>query len=560
MFLRHIRKSLRLKISSYFIIVAILPVFLIGSYSIYQSNIDLLKEKEMRYKKHLLDKSNQFESWCNSFLYMADTLRFNRSMERFLKNRINSKFDLRKNLVNNLEPILNMLVTINKDISNVVVYTSNDVCEYGKKFTHLSTLKNKPYYSMLWNERKNFWVFDNKRLYYFCNLYTIFNKFKKNYVCFEIRKNFINEFLDNNDSNTQFILLNKLTSQKFPNSYKLDNKHINFNQKIEGQDWILIYSINKNLYNHGNHILWVSILVLIICFIVIAIIVASISKHIVAPINHLINKMHDVESGNLDVNIVINKEDEIGTLAKQFNKMTNKIKHLIDEVYTSNIIQKEAELSALQAKINPHFLYNSLSIVSWMAILNEQNEISDVLETLVVYYKTTLNNGSLFTTIENELKNVKAYIDIQLIIKDNSFDITYDVDPSILNFYCVNLTLQPLVENALEHGIRELIDRRGLIIIKCFKKDDKIILSIHDNGIGIDNHSCSEVFKRNTSGYGITNVHERNKMFFGTGYNMSIDSQLDSYTCVSLTFPKIAKPHHNTNPSKRIDPCNYLQQ
>ena len=153
--------------------------------------------------------------------------------------------------------------------------------------------------------------------------------------------------------------------------------------------------------------------------------------------------MKATETGNLGMVIENDSTDEIGDLINGYNSMSKRLDETVNEVYQSKIKEKEYEMRALQAQINPHFLYNSLSMINWKALEAEQEDISRITLSLSTFYRTALNKGKNILLVKDEIANIKSYLDIQLAMHDNSFDVVYDIDDSILKYETLNLILQP---------------------------------------------------------------------------------------------------------------------
>ena len=184
------------------------------------------------------------------------------------------------------------------------------------------------------------------------------------------------------------------------------------------------------------------------------------------------------------------------------------------------------------------FLYNSLSIINWKAIEIDASEISHIVTTLSNFYRTTLNRGEKFTSFRNEFINAMSYIDIQLIMHDYSFDVEYSIDENIYEYYTLNMTLQPIIENAIEHGIDKKRFGRGYIRIIALDKKDFIEIQIIDNGPGMDNSVIENSLIKQSKGYGLRSVDQRIKLFFGDRYGIKISSKCDEGTYVYIKLPK----------------------
>lgn len=266
-----------------------------------------------------------------------------------------------------------------------------------------------------------------------------------------------------------------------------------------------------------------------------------ISEFITKRIKKLQKTMKATETGNLGMVIENDSADEIGDLINGYNSMSKRLDETVNEVYQSKIKEKEYEMRALQAQINPHFLYNSLSMINWKALEADQEDISHITLALSTFYRTALNKGKNILLVKDEIANIKSYLDIQLAMHDNSFDVVYDVDDSILKYETLNLILQPLLENAIGHGIDVKTDGRGEIRIEGKENGDFLDFTVSDNGVGMTKTQAAMILSKSSNGYGVSNVNERIKLYYGEQYAVKIDSTPGVGTKVMLHFPKRAE-------------------
>ena len=266
-------------------------------------------------------------------------------------------------------------------------------------------------------------------------------------------------------------------------------------------------------------------------------------RYVVSDITRLEENMHEVEKGNRTLMVVSDSKDEIGGLIRGFGSMLAEINRLIKENYENKLSLRKAEMKALQAQINPHFLYNSLSLINWKAIEAGADDISEVTLALSSFYRTSLNRGKNVLTVEKEIENVKSYIKIQSCMHDNSFDTVIDVDEGILRYQTLNLLLQPLVENAIDHGIDMKEDGRGFIKIIGRQTADTITLTVEDNGVGMDEETAQKIITFKSKGYGVANVNQRIRLFYGEPYGLQIESSIGSGTHCTVTIPKVLNEH-----------------
>ncbi|MCM8901027.1 sensor histidine kinase [Caldicoprobacter algeriensis] len=274
----------------------------------------------------------------------------------------------------------------------------------------------------------------------------------------------------------------------------------------------------------------------------ISLVVASISSvfisyRISGPIHALADCMK-----NFDVDqyteVSVHSNDEIGEIYSSFNKMVKRIRQLLKEVSEQSRREKEAELRALQAQINSHFLYNTLDSINWLAIKYGVDDISLIVNSLANFLRYSLNKGREFISIANELEQVKSYITIQKFRLKNKFDVKFHVDKEVLPYTIIKLTLQPLVENAINHGF-DGIDYKGLIEINAWKDDKYVYLEVTDNGKGGDVDSLNSMLLENENeilenrGYGIRNVNERLKLYFGEDCGLNFED--NEYGGITVT-------------------------
>lgn len=320
--------------------------------------------------------------------------------------------------------------------------------------------------------------------------------------------------------------------------YLIIVKQINF------QGWKIVLAIPiKALYENSNMIKIVTAITVISCIIVFIFITFFLVNMMTSRLKKLIKRMRNIEEGNFNVSMMVKGNDEITELSLGFNSMTESIRNLIKEVYTNKLEKKEAELRALQEGINPHFLYNTLSSISWMAVQVNSPKIIDIVESLALFYRLSLNKGREIIFLKEEMLQVKTYVDIQKIRYEDGFEIYFDIDPKVENACVIKLIVQPFVENAIIHAFKE--DTACSIYIIAKMKADNVLIRIIDNGKGIEKETLEKLnssdILHDTKGYGIRNVNERIKLHYGETYGVTIFSELASGTVVEILLPFISE-------------------
>ena len=307
----------------------------------------------------------------------------------------------------------------------------------------------------------------------------------------------------------------------------------------EENDWVFyFYKSQDAISGSVRRILLEEIPLIIACGFIILFLGLSFSRIFTRKIEELTKNMDQVNHGSREVTVSSDSEDEVGILINSFHNMMDEINRLIDEVYVNKIALKEYELKALQAQINPHFLYNTLSMMNWMAIRSNQMEISKVTLALSTFYRTALSKGEDVVTVENCIQNMQAYLEIQLTMHDNNFTVDWDIDPTIKNEKMPKLLLQPVVENAIEHGIDEKEDGDKKLFLSFRGNGDDVEITVRDNGMGMPQEKAETLVTYQAKGYGLKNVNDRIRLLYGEKYGIQIFSAPDEGTTVVMRFPK----------------------
>jgi two-component system sensor histidine kinase YesM len=266
------------------------------------------------------------------------------------------------------------------------------------------------------------------------------------------------------------------------------------------------------------------------------------TSSITRRINTLTGGMREVQEGKFSGTIIPRGSDEITELMSDFNYMIKRIEFLLEENTRRTGEARRNELIALQSQINPHFLYNTLDLINWTALRHDIPEIYETVQSLSRFYKLSLNQGRNIVPLSDELEHVKAYLDIQCRRFDGVLDWTIDVPETLTRYSMVKLTLQPLVENAILHGILKKEPKKGRVMIFAGEEDDKLALAVRDNGAGIQEEKLNDFLRSgfgSRNGYGLSNINERIKLYYGEQYGLRIESKQGEYTCVFITLPRI---------------------
>lgn len=275
-----------------------------------------------------------------------------------------------------------------------------------------------------------------------------------------------------------------------------------------------------------------------------------ISESIYVPIKKLHNVTTTITQNDLQVLVTSKNANEVAELGLSFNIMIGKIQELLDSKVKEQENLKKAEFRTLQAQINPHFLYNTLDTIVWMAEAKKNDQVIEIVSALSSFFRISLSKGKDWITIEEEIERTRSYLTIQKIRYRDILDYTIEVDESVLGGTTLKLILQPLVENALYHGIKMKRGGGVIAVRACQKDEDTILFEVEDNGIGMTaykldniqaklNDNSNTVSLDDEQGIGMENVNQRIRLYYGKEYGLSIDSKCNEGTTVSLVIPMI---------------------
>lgn len=344
-----------------------------------------------------------------------------------------------------------------------------------------------------------------------------------------------------------------LENTKIKNGYEstgIDNAKVMMVQQELGiQDWKLVGSFKMN----NLEVLapyYTTNIILIMCLNIVFVFICSLllTKLIFSPLSKVEQHMKMVEEGNFVEMLVEDNDDEINQLKKVFNHMTQSIQNLIQKVKEEEQIVAKGKLDIIQAQINPHFLYNTLDAVSALALMEDHKNCFKITQALGSFYRNSLNSGMDFVTIRDEIQCIKSYITILNIRYDDKIKVEYDIENEILEQYIFKLLLQPLIENAVHHGIKGT-DRKGTISIKAYRDEDEIIFIVTDDGVGMTEERIEAVLAGKTkdgkSGFGIYSLIQRISLYYHIDKPLTIHSELNNGTEITVCVKVMGRGEDN---------------
>lgn len=263
-------------------------------------------------------------------------------------------------------------------------------------------------------------------------------------------------------------------------------------------------------------------------------------RKLTTPVRALVSAMHEFEKNTIDFKYnAIHGVSEFTQLSQSFEHMVVQIQGLMERVKNEEIILRKTELKALQAQINPHFLYNTLDSIQWMCEREQSKDAVRMVGALAQLFRISISKGYELIPIEKEIQHAQNYLVIQSYRYKDQFVYSFDIDDEVLPYYCHKITLQPIIENALYHGISGMVDE-GEIHISLKKQDDVILFEIRDNGAGMSEEQVENILRKeltDSKGIGVKNVNDRIKIYFGSEYGIMVTSELDVGTTITIRIP-----------------------
>lgn len=559
------KKGMRLKskLAMVYILAGFLPIVVILFVNYFQMrSVFKSQEKNTLYsfiKRSTLDLDDKFKKYAELAKFITNDENVNDILSTIYldDNRINEKFD------QSVAPSLDTFIYFHNEVSKITIYTDRIVDYKNKYLAPIEELKKADWYDNIADSRNNNWIAgtDEKTIVLVRKMQSLEENGINGYFYEKINYDNVFEDLSENISDNYGICVSDRLGQNIYSYDTFTDKNKEYNLSLPeitkkysdmNKDYFIVKKTipetgwNVWLYKPeklmGTSIRQINIITFggtLVCLVATFMCIRFTAIFVTTRIGKLQKAVARVEKEDFSYALNTTSQDEIGELITSFSKMERKLNYLINEVYKSRIKEKEYEMKALQAQINPHFLYNTLSLINWKAIEAGKRDISKITLALSAFYRTSLNKGNNITHISGEIENMRSYLSIQLMLHDDGFDVTEDIDDSVLEYTCPNLILQPLIENAIDHGIDVMPeDRRGVISVICKDMDTYIQFVIKDNGIGMTKEQTVKILTKDSKGYGVRNVNERLKLCYGEEYPMIIKSKENTGTEVIITIPK----------------------
>ncbi|UQZ34012.1 sensor histidine kinase [Paenibacillus sp. PK3_47] len=304
-------------------------------------------------------------------------------------------------------------------------------------------------------------------------------------------------------------------------------------------DWVLVsYLSKKELLQPVRSIQWLVLMIMAVCILLALLLARYLSALLLGPLLKLQKTMSRVEQEDLAARFQSPFQDEIGDAGRKFNQMLDRIGGLIAEVKDTEQEKRKAEIKALQAQIEPHFLYNTLNTIFWKCEMDEYDDVKEMVISLSALFRLGLNNGEEITTLGRELEHVRQYLNLQQQCYEGLFDYTISAGQELLELPVLKIIIQPLVENSILHGLKEL-HGGGIIRIAVEKEEDRLLIRVTDNGAGMDAEALNARMKEPgaSGGYALANISSRLQLYYGKAAELTFSSRPHIETEAVLTIP-----------------------
>lgn len=514
------KNSIRNRLKRSFVLSVCLPVLGLGSYIVYSAFRFVKEERILEIGKtveqNILDLNNRIEQCERSLSYVAS----NYTLQEFLKMDTDNYLKLNRASIN-VGPLLYNVLLSNQYLNKLIVYSEKNYSVRTDLIKNIDEVSEENWFQSTIETADICWWYEEDKVFLTKRIMTSFPQEIIGVVKIEAKDRLFSDSFKILEDVPVRIKLN--SSMVLYQDSGWENSYYYKSENLLPEGWKLEYEVSKGyFYPHKSLILAVPTGIIILVLILAELLIRVLLRILVKDVEYLASKVEEVKRGNLETVIEPVGTEELNLLAASMNEMLGRVRQLIEKVYQDELEQKELELEMLRSKISPHFLYNNLSAINWLAIERNDADIYEITTQMAAFYRTALNKGKKTDRLELEITNIKAYINLQLISHENSFDVRYEIEEDTLVCIIPTFILQPLVENAIEHGIDLLRKERGALSIRAFRKEKILLLEVEDNGKALYEEIGEGILEPARYGYGTSNVHRRIQLLHGEGYGLEI--------------------------------------
>ncbi len=552
-----------------FLTMILTPVILLSFFEFYYSK-KMLADKTNDYLKNLAAVTlSKIDSTVSDIENVAFYINGNNTIQASLKaekqvvgNRV-AYYELHSDI----RQILASYVLLRQEINAICIHS-----ESGREYTYTKT-RNGPSLDITRyiRDEKQYWAVDKNHIVLMKKLYAFPTQSLLGYIALDVNAKSLYDIIADIDltKSGRIFLVNEEgrilatesetlsgelldepyrnflgENEAFYNNVRVGNTYYSvYNSGAISNGWYMVLAIPRDYYMRDiTKLKNVIIPITFTTALLTALLSILVSRGITRPLRFLSGAMEDFGQGNFDINCKVDSEDEIGRLSHTFNQMVMDMNSLVNTVYEQKVMKQEAQMKSLQMQINPHFLYNTLDTINWMARIRHVDEIGDMVAALSNMMRYSLEKKS-FVRLGEEVKSLKDYIAIQNYRYRDKMVAEIEIDESLMSLYIPRLLIQPILENAIVHGIEEKLDK-GHILVAARREDEDLYIQIMDDGVGMTEETMSHILREDYSmkksghtSIGVVNVNRRIQMIYGKDYGLLVQSVLGAGTKITIHIP-----------------------
>ena len=561
--------KLRYKLAIFYSLFCFLPVMLLFWLSFLQMRSIIDDKGKMNLQSYLQQSVSSMDRTLDGYNSLSDYIAFDRTLAEVFSMEYGTPYEQYEQLTQKVDPILRTASYFHGGMQQITIYTDNGMVKHDTTVAPVSEIEETDWYQKTLEHPGLNWFANYQEKTLFSARKLAFSGAREGvnilYMDVDYQKLFT-PYAETLISECGLYITDqdgKLVFEESSFSGKNQNYDLTYSEFLEQRDrgstdyiilceqsnttgWTVWLYQPVGLAGEAMRPIGVMAGVTILICIFAAVLAYFITSGMVSSrIERLTHFMQEVQDGSMDMQMESDDRDEIGMLYRGFGSMMKRIRTLINEVYLSKITQKEAELKALQAQINPHFIANTLNLIANIASVNNETGIEQLSNSLVDLMRDCIRNDERFVQVQDEISMLQSYINIQDYRMLGKFTVQMQIEKEIKENLMPHLILQPIVENALLHGILPEKTRRGLISIQGFVEGETMVFAITDNGIGMDQEQIRKMFAEERSNQdkgrfnsiGLNNVQKRIQLLFGMQYGIEINSIQGVYTTVAVRLP-----------------------
>ncbi len=552
-----------------FLTMILTPVILLSFFEFYYSK-KMLADKTNDYLKNLAAVTlSKIDSTVSDIENVAFYINGNNTIQASLKaeeqvvgNRV-AYYELHSDI----RQILASYVLLRQEINAICIHS-----ESGREYTYTKT-RNGPSLDITRyiRDEKQYWAVDKNHIVLMKKLYAFPTQSLLGYIALDVNAKSLYDIIADIDltKSGRIFLVNEEgrilatesetlsgelldepyrnflgENEAFYNNVRVGNTYYSvYNSGAISNGWYMVLAIPRDYYMRDiTKLKNVIIPITLMTAFLTALLSILVSRGITRPIRFLSGAMENFGQGNFDINCQVDSEDEIGRLSHTFNQMVMDMNSLVNTVYEQKVMKQEAQMKSLQMQINPHFLYNTLDTINWMARIRHVDEIGEMVAALSNMMRYSLEKKS-FVRLGEEVKSLKDYIAIQNYRYRDKMVAEIEIDESLMSLYIPRLLIQPILENAIVHGIEEKLDK-GHILVAARREDEDLYIQIIDDGVGMTEETMSHILREDYSmkksghtSIGVVNVNRRIQMIYGKDYGLLVQSVLGAGTKITIHIP-----------------------